>query len=361
MESIVTKTNLTLCKFNYFQACWCSSTNANLSSCNFLLRYVTSNSSHICIWHIIRELIECFDISVLNRTVSSTKSSILSNYQNHTYFPSSFYSYCTIILFIIGLCGNGLSILTLLSKSLRKLNVYRNLAVICSLNIIYLISIFVRYNNIYKHDIRKLSVEICRLHSFLVAYVGHLCSWQLCSMSIERVYALLSLQSYRPTSWIRTALLFLMIAIPLFLFDGQLLFSYGLNSKIKSICPFNVIENVTNNDNNSNDRDVSDHFQKALRYPINLSSTIINQPYIYYTTSTQKMFFDAPIKQRHRVGCVLWNIYDGFIYALIPFIITTICSFIIVLKVCERRRLTVITGGNRHRGQKQTTFKISDK
>ncbi|CAF0785606.1 unnamed protein product [Didymodactylos carnosus] len=353
----VTKTNLTLCGYNYFYTCWCSSVNSNLSSCTFLLRHVASNSSHICVWHIIRQLVECFDISVLQPSAAIIQSSTLSDHHNQAYFSSSLYIYCTIILFVIGLFGNGLSVLILLSKSLRKLSVYRNLAIICGLNIAYLTSIFVRHNNFYKHDIRKLSVRKCHLHSFLVAYLGHLCSWQLCSMSIERVHALLSLQAHRPTSWIRTTILFLIIAIPLFLFDGQLLFKYGLNSKINSICLSSSIRNDKNISIN-NSQDVSHHFQRAFQYPINLSSTIANSTYLYHTTSTQNVSFSN--MQHHRGGCVLWNIYDGFIYALIPFIITTICSFIVVLKVCERRRLTVVAGGGRHMRQTHARFRISD-
>jgi hypothetical protein len=33
--------------------------------------------------------------------------------------------------------------------------------------------------------------------------------------------------------------------------------------------------------------------------------------------------------------CILWNILDTFIYAIIPFIITLICSYIIIVKVCQ--------------------------
>jgi hypothetical protein len=62
--------------------------------------------------------------------------------------------------------------------------------------------ILIRHKNNYEQDLRDISVEFCRLHTFIVAFIGHLCSWQLVSTSIQRVYALLSLQSHRTTSWV---------------------------------------------------------------------------------------------------------------------------------------------------------------
>jgi len=54
------------------------------------------------------------------------------------------------------------------------------------------------------------------------------------------------------------------------------------------------------------------------------------------------------VKMNKENICILWNIFDTFIYAIIPFIITLICSFIIIVKVCQRRRSTVSLGGICH-------------
>ncbi|CAF5195131.1 unnamed protein product, partial [Rotaria magnacalcarata] len=43
-----------------------------------------------------------------------------------------------------------------------------------------------------------------------------------------------------------------------------------------------------------------------------------------------------------------WNIFDTFLYAIIPFIITLICNVIIILKVLERRRSATTLGGISH-------------
>jgi hypothetical protein len=156
--------------------------------CPYLLHYAASvsNSSYFCVHHMIRKAIECF------------KSSYI--------FPKSYvtnvYVYLTIILFIIGLFGNGISIIILLSTKLRRLNVYRNLTILCFLNILYLALILIRHRNNYQQDLRDVSVEFCRLHVFAVAFIGHLCSWQLVSTSIQRVHGLLSLQLNRTTSWV---------------------------------------------------------------------------------------------------------------------------------------------------------------
>jgi hypothetical protein len=116
---------------------------------------------------------------------------------------SNIHLYLSLMLFTIGMIGNGISTLILLSTKLRHLSVYRNLTILCLLNIFYLTLILIRDENIYKQDLRNFSMDFCRLHVFLTAFIGHLCSWQLVSTSIQRVYALLSLQSHRTASWVR--------------------------------------------------------------------------------------------------------------------------------------------------------------
>ena len=134
----------------------------------------------------IRKSIECFNSSYI--------------------FPKSYvtnvYVYLTLVLFIIGLFGNGISMIILISTNLRRLNIYRNLTILCFLNILYLALILIRHKNKYQQDIRDISTDFCRFHMFAVAFIGHLCSWQLVSTSVQRVHGLLSLQSHRTTSWV---------------------------------------------------------------------------------------------------------------------------------------------------------------
>ena len=177
-----------MCQADYFNTCWCPLNSSQPITCTYLLRYVAShsNSSYFCIYHIIRKAIECF-----NSSTTFSKSSV-----------SNIYIYATIVIFIIGLLGNGISIIILWSTKLCRLNVYRNLGILCFLNILYLIAILTRHENNYQQDLRDISTDLCRLHVFTVAFIGHLCSWQLVSTSIQRVYALLSLKSHRTTSWV---------------------------------------------------------------------------------------------------------------------------------------------------------------
>jgi hypothetical protein len=135
----------------------------------------------------MRKAIECFNTSFI--------------YPKND-FVSSIYIYLTIFLFVISLIGNGLSIIILLNKILRCISVYRNLTILCILNIFYLFAVLIRHRNNYNQDLRHLSPNICRLHTFIIAFTGHLCSWQLVSTSIQRVHALLSLQVHRQTSWV---------------------------------------------------------------------------------------------------------------------------------------------------------------
>ncbi|CAF0882306.1 unnamed protein product [Adineta steineri] len=313
-KSIISQTNLTLYRADYFQTCWRYLNSSESISCSYLLNHAVSysNSSYFCVYHTIRQTIECYNSSYI------FPKSIVSN----------IYLYLTILIFIIGLIGNGISIIVLLSTKLRYLSVYKNLSILCFLNILYLISILIRYKNNYQQDLRDISIDFCRLHTFTVAFIGHLCSWQLVSTSIQRVYALLSLQSHQTTSWIRIWSIFLIcIVFPLFTFDAQLLFNYGF------------LKN-THTCNEPSNYEIK-QFRRALQYPIYSSKNISLHYYTNWIPSQSETINKGNI-------CILWNTLDTFIYAIIPFIITLICNLIIIIKVCQRRRSTVILGGICH-------------
>ncbi|CAF2908711.1 unnamed protein product [Rotaria sp. Silwood2] len=314
---IISQNNLTLCRANYFETCWCQVNSSELVKCSYLLRHATSfsNSSYFCVYHTIRKVIECF-----NSTSIVPQSSV-----------SNVYIYLTLLLCIIGFIGNGISIIVLLCSKLSRFNVFKNLTIFCFLNILYLISILIRHMNIYQQDLRDTSTELCRLHRFIVTFIGHLCSWQLVSTSIQRLHALLSLKSNRTTSWIQTWSIFLIcIVIPLFIFDAQIVFNYGLLKKT------HLCNQILNNN--------TKQFQRALKYPINIVELSKNISLKYYTSEIRTQ----PIKVNKKNICVLWNIVDTFFYAIIPFILTIICSLIIIIKVIQRRRSAAIYGGIRH-------------
>lgn len=184
----MSQNNLTACQIDYFKTCWCRLNSLKPTQCSYLLRYVDSysNASYFCTYHTIRKTMDCFDKSYI-----FPKASV-----------SNMYIYFMILIFIVGLLGNGLSIITLIFSKLQRLNVYKNLAILCFLNILYLLTILIRYKNIYHQDLRNVSTIHCRIHSFIVAFIGHLCSWQLVSTCIQRLHALLSLKLHRAASWV---------------------------------------------------------------------------------------------------------------------------------------------------------------
>ena len=128
-------------------------------------------------------------------------------------------------------------------------------------------------------------------------------------------------------SQIRTVGIFiLMIVLPLLIFDGQLLWNYGLFAN-RHMCeerlPFE-----------------SRQFQRARRFPINLST--LPTPYQIHYIENQS------IKSNQCDICILWNIFDTFLYAIIPFLIILISSIIIIIQICHRRRSTILSGGICH-------------
>ncbi len=126
------------------------------------------------------------------------------------------------------------------------------------------------------------------------------------------------------------SILFICIILPLFLFDGQLLFNYGLFYK-RHMCDETAIFE-------------SNQFQRARHFPID-NSELLNNISIRYHAN---LFQTRAIKRTKCGVCMLWNILDTFIYAIIPFVIILISSMIISIKICERRRSTVIFGGICH-------------
>ncbi|CAF3448248.1 unnamed protein product [Rotaria sp. Silwood1] len=88
----------------------------------------------------------------------------------------------------------------------------------------------------------------------------------------------------------------------------------------------------------------TNQFQRALKYPINMAKFSNNISLKYHTS----MIRTQPIKINKKNICILWNIVDTFVYAIIPFILTLICSLIIIIKVFQRRRSAAILGGIRH-------------
>ena len=189
-DRVISHDNLTLCKATYFEACWCPLNSSQPSLCPYLLRHAVSysNASYFCVYHTIQQAIECLNASCILPRPDPV---------SHPYL------FITVALLMMGVVGNGLSIVILLGRSLRHLSVYRNLAILCALNILYLSAVCIRHINTYHQDLRDASPELCRLHTFAIAFTGHLCSWQLVSTSIQRVRALLSLELHRAASWVR--------------------------------------------------------------------------------------------------------------------------------------------------------------
>jgi len=125
-------------------------------------------------------------------------------------------------------------------------------------------------------------------------------------------------------------ILFICIILPLFIFDGQLLFNYGVFYK------FHICDDTSTYE--------SKQFQRAVNYPIN-NTKILNNISIRYHAN----FFQTQSIKPNKCGiCILWNILDTFVYAIIPFLIILISSIIIIVKVYQRRHSTIRFGGICH-------------
>lgn len=91
-------------------------------------------------------------------------------------------------------------------------------------------------------------------------------------------------------------------------------------------------------------------FQRAIDYPfIPTNRTVSPKIPIQHHRTIASL---QTTKLNQCTICILWNILDTIIYALLPFTLIFICSIIIIVKICQRRRSTLQFGGTCHRNRR---------
>lgn len=115
--------------------------------------------------------------------------------------------------------------------------------------------------------------------------------------------------------------------LPLFAFDGQLLFKYGL-SKSNQTC-------------NEPSNYLIKQFRQAIKHPTYVADPIVPN---YHPTWLANV---TPATPKGNL-CFRWNAVDIILYAMLPFSITLICSVVIIVKVLQRRRSTMNLGSMYH-------------
>lgn len=95
----------------------------------------------------------------------------------------------------------------------------------------------------------------------------------------------------------------------------------------------------------------SKQFQRAIHHPMNSTYLLKNISILHYSN-----FFPSQISKPIKcVVCILWNIIDTFVYAIVPFLLILTSSIIIIITICQRRRSMTNIGGTCHTNQRATS------
>ena len=90
-------------------------------------------------------------------------------------------------------------------------------------------------------------------------------------------------------------------------------------------------------------------FQQAVNHPLSSNVSLARTPIRYHRTIAHLQL----MKLNQCTICILWNILDTLIYALLPFALILTCSLIIIIKICQRRRSTILSGGQCHQSREK--------
>ncbi|CAF1355754.1 unnamed protein product, partial [Rotaria magnacalcarata] len=141
---------------------------------------------------------------------------------------------------------------------------------------------------------------------------------------------------------IRTlTILVLCIIVPLLIFDGQILLNYGV------FRTYHMCDDILSYE--------TKQFQRALYHPLHESHILKNVSILYYAR-----FFPAQVSKPVKcMVCILWNIIDTLIYAIIPFLIILTSSIIIITAIYRRRRSMLSVGGICHTNRRRISTRDS--
>ena len=86
-------------------------------------------------------------------------------------------------------------------------------------------------------------------------------------------------------------------------------------------------------------------FRRAQYLPMNRSELVTD---IHYVHCPFERVPNRTAAEHKCHACILWNILDTFVYAIVPFAVVLTSSIIIIVKICARRRSMVSIGGICH-------------
>lgn len=232
----------------------------------------------------------------------------LANDAYTSYFDPRFPKSLSIVLLVVGIIGNSLCLFIFSRKNMRKNSTFVYLACLAIVDLVVLTLglgdiILIVYLNF---NMRNQSMFMCRFITFLIYAFTHLSSFILASVSIDRAVATnfitFSKTYCRPQTVYKVVSFNVGLTI---LINFHSMFFFGYTSSFR--------DGTTSNEENGTNTDyVSLHNRTTNKYFVQVICESKKD-------STYDRFLDPYFK---------W--IDLLAYAIIPFIIMLICTFLIV-------------------------------
>ena len=248
-----------------------------------------------------------------------------------------------LILISIGSFGNVMNIIIFNKKTLKKNSTFNFLFYqsIIDLLVLSICASDTVMTYGFNLEVRLLSKFTCKIHTFLTYFLTQLSSTIIMFVSIERVLVVCNFKFLSSTNsrFIffkskRIEKLILMIALFLCLVNIHYLFFFRLN----------MFNGNLNNQNGLNDMNSSIKILKS-----EISKYVDKNPAVYQTVNLSLNFnekidgyyyvcYSFNHKNYLYFMSYIWVFIDNSIYSLIPIIIMTICSSIIILHIREKSK-----------------------
>jgi hypothetical protein len=250
----------------------------------------------------------------------------------------------TIVVLAIGILGSFLNLCVFSHEAMRKISTFHFLLYLTAIDILVLgfgsSNALLLYG--FNFEIRDVSDWTCRLETFLTSFLRHLSSHTLVAVNIDRVLEMCkkNMNQFWGDGWIKRlvytvrkstnkiGLCMLVIIASVALFNCHFLIFLKLND------PSNhrsIINNTNpNNKSSENYQSQFSHLQQGLSNRTDIQKSL-------------KVCFPLKKTQYYDFLVNKWVFLDMAFYSLVPFVIMSICSYVILVELRKQSAELVAT------------------
>ncbi|CAF0751602.1 unnamed protein product [Didymodactylos carnosus] len=287
--------------------------------------------------------------TINDSTLQTTKSPVSSSDEIYRYITEIIiYKYVCTAFFVIGMIGNGLSVIVFSRKVLRRRSCAIYFLALAVTDLLYLsFSLIDTVLPSYSLTITAKSLVICKLNTFMVYFTSDYSNYLLAVASIDRAVSIQCPLKAKLFCRAKVAIyIIIFLGLLLFLINVHLLFGFeivhssngqsGCTATDKSFFDFSSLAPIFSEKN----EEIATNINKtSIAIETTASLNITNAS----TTAISNTPLSPPFTYRR-----FYEIYDSLDIlraVVIPFSIMVVCNILIIIRVLESRRsiTTIIT------------------